>query len=257
VPVDDPIEAAMNGQRGFTVLELLIALTVTMLLASAIAGAAPAARQAFDRVPAELDQQQRGRSAIDALSQVLRSASSIGAAEDPATLTVIAPVANGGRGVLAVDQTGTVLNLAAAPCAAVTVCGFTAGTTAVITDGAGRYDAFTVSAVNAAQRRLTTDRELVPAYRAGAAILEIDQYTYRLASQADGSYSLIRETAAGAVQPMVDFVRDLTFTIGGNEVDVSLRVEAATAPLRRVLSDRVFKTSVRVRNASWAIAALP
>ena len=36
--------------------------------------------------------------------------------------------------------------------------------------------------------------------------IEIDQYTFSLADQADGSRSLIRRTAAGAIQPMVDFV---------------------------------------------------
>ncbi|MEP6782654.1 MAG: hypothetical protein ABI983_03230 [Acidobacteriota bacterium] len=238
----------MIREDGFTVLELLIALTVTLLLASAIASAAPAARQAFDRVPAELDQQQRGRSAIDALSQMLRSATSISEPGDSTTLTVMVPIAHGGQGVLANDQSGTLLNLAPSWCPNVGVCGFTAGTTAVITDGLGRDDVFIVSATDAALRRLTADR--VFAYPAGSAIVEIDQYTYRLATQADGSDSLIRETAAGAIQPMVDFVRDLSFTITGNQVDVSLRVEATTEPLRRVLPDRIFKTSVRVRNRS-------
>jgi prepilin-type N-terminal cleavage/methylation domain-containing protein len=167
------LRATLNGgQAGFTVLELLIAMTVVLLLAGALASAAPSARQVFDRVPAELDQQQRGRTAIDSISQMVRSATSVGDAGDLATLTVVTPVVNGG----------------------------------------------------------------------------IEQYTYRLASQADGSHSLIRETAAGAVQPMVDFVTDLSFTIAGNRVDVSLTVEAATTSLRKVLSNRVFKTSVRIRN---------
>ena len=45
-------------------------------------------------------------------------------------------------------------------------------------------------------------------------------------------------------------IRDISFAIAGNHVDVSLRVEATTAPLRRVLAERIFKTSVRIRNAS-------
>ena len=238
----------LHGDGGFTVVELLIAITVVMLLAYAMASAAPPARQAFERVPAELDQQQRGRSAIDAIAQTLRSATSISDAVDPATLTVTAPVPNGGQGVLAVEQAGTLLNLAASPCPSTGVCGFTAGATAVITDGLGRFDVFIISAVNAAARRLTANRVFAPAYPAGSAIQEIEQYTYRLAPQTDASYSLIRETAAGAIQPMVDFVTDLSFTVTGNQVEVSLTVEAATAPLRRVVPDRVFKTAVRVRN---------
>lgn len=247
MPVDHSIEAAVTRADGFTVLELLAAMTITLLLAGAIAKAAPAAAQAFDRVPAELDQQQRGRTAIDAISQMLRSATSIDSA-DASALTIQSPIVNGGRGVLAVDQAGTLLNLAATPCPAVSVCGFTAGATAVISDETGRYDVFTVSATSPAQKRLTANRAFVPSYPAGSAIVEIDEYTYQLASQPDGSYSLIRETAAGAVQPMVDFVRDLSFMVEGNEVGVSLRVEAPTASLRRLLPGRVFTTSVRIRN---------
>jgi len=167
---------------GFTVIELLIALTITMLLAGAIATAVPSARQVFELVPAELDQQQRGRSAIDAMSQMLRSATSVSGSGDSLTLTVVTGVA--------------------------------------------------------------------PAVPAGAPIVEVDQYTYRLAAQADGSHSLIRETAAGAIQPMVDFVGDLSFTISDGRVDVSLRVDAPTPSLRRVLPDRIFKTSIQLRNVS-------
>lgn len=239
-----------GGQvAGFSVIELLIAMTVVTLLVGAIASAAPSARQAFDRVPATLDQQQRGRSAIDAISQMLRSAIAIGDSTDPSTLTVIAPVSNGAQGVLASDQAGTLLALDASPCPGTGACGFAVGTTAVISDASGRYDVFTVSAINAVQRTIVANRAL-PLYIAGTPVVEIDQYTYRLATQADGSSSLIRETAAGAVQPMVDFVRDLSFTVTGREVDMSVTVQAPTAPLRNALTDRVFKTSIRVRNRS-------
>jgi prepilin-type N-terminal cleavage/methylation domain-containing protein len=238
-----------RGRAGFTVIELLIAMTVLALLAGAMASAAPAARQVFDRVPAELDQEQRGRSAIDALSQALRSASSIISSGDPTTLTVIIPIIGGGRATLA-DQSVGILNLAASPCPNIGVCGFAAGATAVITDGSGRDDVFTVATTSTALRRLTANRIFAAAYPAGSSIAEIDQYAYRLALQGDGSYSLIRETAAGAIQPVVDFVRDLSFTIHGHEVEVSLGVVAATSPLRRVLPDRVVKMSIRVRNLS-------
>ena len=51
--------------RGFTLVELLIAMAITILIAGAIAGVAPQARAAFERVPADLEMQQRGRTAID------------------------------------------------------------------------------------------------------------------------------------------------------------------------------------------------
>ena len=45
-----------------------------MLLAGALAGLAQPAREVFDRVPAELELQQRGRTAIDVISNAVRSA---------------------------------------------------------------------------------------------------------------------------------------------------------------------------------------
>src|ERR1051325_3455490 len=88
VPVDGANEAAVThlratrygGQGGFTLIELLIAVAITLLIAGAWAGVRPAARAAFDRLPAELEMQQRGRTAIDTLSQALRAANRISVA---------------------------------------------------------------------------------------------------------------------------------------------------------------------------------
>ena len=49
-------------------------MAIMLLIAGALAGVVQPARAAFDRVPAELDLQQRGRTAIDVMSQALRSA---------------------------------------------------------------------------------------------------------------------------------------------------------------------------------------
>ena len=62
------------GSRGFTVIELLIALAIVMSIAGLLAQVVEPARAAFDRVPAELDLQQRGRTAIDVLTRAVRSA---------------------------------------------------------------------------------------------------------------------------------------------------------------------------------------
>ena len=91
-------------------------------------------------------------------------------------------------------------------------------------------------------------------------IVEADQLTFGLAEQPDGSYSLVRTTAAGAVQPIVDFVNGLAFDVIGRDatagffqiqqVDTRLTVEAPTDLLRRAIPDRVFRTSIRLRNVS-------
>lgn len=262
------------GSHGFSVIELLIALAIVTLLAGALAGVAAPARAVFDRVPAELDLQQRGRTAIDVISNELRSAGrSVPAMDelgsfadilpafelsDPdesgetfSTLTVMTPAVNGAQGVLEADQAGTftALTLRATTCPNVMeVCGFTAGTMAIITDGAGHRDLFEVASTVVGARMITPDRALSQAYTTRSAVVEIDQHTFRLAGQADGSFSLIRETAAGAIQPIVDGVASLAFRASEHQVDIAVTVHAPTESLRQVLEDRVFRTSVHMRN---------
>lgn len=263
-------------EGGFTIIELLIAMTITLLVAGALAGVAPSARAAFDRVPAELDLQQRGRTAIDVLSQAIRSAGknvgellpTVSGSEPDASgafteLTVIVPIADAAQGVLSDDQSGpgAAMTLATGHCPNVKdVCGFTSGTTAVIADGTGNYDVFSIAATNAGARRVTPASALSRSYPAGAVVVEVDRFTFSLALQPDGSQSLVRRTAAGAVQPIVDFVSALSFDVTGRDapagffrlehVAVSIRIEPPTDVLRRLITDRVFRTSIRLRNAS-------
>jgi Tfp pilus assembly protein PilW len=277
----------VDGQaRGFTVVEMLIALGIILSIAGTVASLVPPARAVFDRVPADLDLQQRGRTAIDVLSQALRSAgkdvaatAGLGSLADilPAltvadsadggstfrSITVIVPVLNGAQGVSEAAQStsAAAITLATSPCPNVKdVCGFVTGTTAVIADGNGARDVFVVASTSAGARRLTPNHALSRAYPAGSAVVEVDADTFKLADQADGSSSLIRQTAAGAIQPIVDFIDELTFTVSGDavpagflrlrQIDIAVRVQAATESMRLVVSDRVFRTAIRVRNAS-------
>jgi hypothetical protein len=269
--------------RGFTVIELLIALTMTLAIAGALANVVQPARAVFDRVPGELDLQQRGRTAIDVLSQALRSSGrnvavteSLGPFSDllPTVLLsapdenggftelkVIAPVADPAQGVLSSAPAGPAAALILEPglCPGVNdVCGFQPGSFAVIVDGLGHYDVFEVAATVAAARLLTPARPLSRSYPAASAIVEVDEFTFTLSQQADDSYTLVRRTAAGAILPVVDNVNGLSFHGVGQdvaagflqyrEVDVTVSVEAQTDLLRRVLPDRVFRTSIRLRN---------
>ena len=60
--------------HGFTLLELLVALTVCALLSGAIVGVIAPARAAFDSTPAALDLHHRARTGLDFLATTIRSA---------------------------------------------------------------------------------------------------------------------------------------------------------------------------------------
>ncbi len=243
--------------RGFTLVELLIAMVVVLLLTGAIAAAARQARTVFDQVPAVIDMQQRGNAAIESLSHVVRAAVRV-TAEMPeddggfSQLSVITPIASPAQGVLAIDQVSAAgsLTLAAWPCSGLKdVCGFTNGSVVMIADGPD-FEVFTVGATNAIQRRLTPKQALSRAYRAGSAVLEVEHNTFGLDEQADGTYALTRVTAAGAVQPIVDGIRSMSFDIDNARVDIRLVVHAGDPVLQRTIADRAFKTSITVRNRS-------
>ena len=178
---------ARSEQDGFTLIELLIAMTITVLIAGVVASVAPPAREAFDRVPAELDLQQRGRTAIDALSQALRSSGkNVAATELLGSLSGLLPTAS----VSEPDESGAFTELTVivpvrdaaqgccqrikpGPAAAdhsrdrhivpnvKDVCGFTPGSTAVIADGAGHYDVLPIASTDAGARRMTPDARAV------------------------------------------------------------------------------------------------
>jgi prepilin-type N-terminal cleavage/methylation domain-containing protein len=223
--------------RGFSLVELLVASTICAGVAAAIALLVPAARAAFEVTPAELDLQLRARTTIDHLTHTLRSsggdavaAAELGllsalvpavipydAAEGRFTrLKVLVPRVNGAQGVLDQHQFGALgsLSFAALGCPALAVvCGFARDATALIADGSGRFDVFTVAAADATTHRITANRALNPPYAAGSVVVEADAFTYQMQGQPDGSQSLVRMTAGGAIQPVADGVRDLAFDL--------------------------------------------
>ena len=78
--------------RGFSLIELLVALAVCLLLSGAVAGMMAPARAAFDRTPAALDLRERGRSGVDLLTMIVRSAgANVGAADGLAALADLMP----------------------------------------------------------------------------------------------------------------------------------------------------------------------
>ena len=204
--------------KGFSLLELLIAAAISALCAAVIAAAVPSLQAYFEQTPGAIDLQQRGRTAVDAIAQAVRSADKVLLLdEDPSgayfrQLMTVTPKANAAQGIVAEDQSGPGgdLFLSDARCPAMPeVCGFVRGSVAVIAGG-GQFEIFTVGATDPASWGVSPRRRLDHAYAAEATVVEADVFTFRLAP-ADGSYALVRETGAGAVQPIVDRASELRF----------------------------------------------
>lgn len=273
------LDATWHSQ-GFSLVELLVALAVCALISGAIAAVTPQARAAFDATPEALDLQQRERTVADVLTRVVRSSALLVARRDDgaegergAAVTLLDPdedeerfhaiqvitIAGPGRGVLDVAQVGPSAAVRLKPgatCPATSdVCGFTKGTPVAIVDVDGRVDVFTVASFNKVTRSLTPSHPLGGAYPAGAAVFEVAADTYYLEEQADASFTLVRETAAGAVQPIVDFVTALSFgewrTAGLlTRVDVTVQLDAQSAVPSRRIPDRIRHLSIALRNPS-------
>jgi type II secretory pathway pseudopilin PulG len=220
--------------RGFSILELLIATAMTALLTAAIAAVVPTLQLYFEQTPAAIDLQQRGRAAVDAIAQAIRSADRV-MLLDSGRLMTIARRFHAARGVLEQDQShaGAGLFLSATRCPSVPdPCGFVRGAAAVVDDGLGRFEAFVVRSVDAGARSISARHRFDRAYAAGAEVVEADVYTFRLDPQPDGSHALVRETAAGAVQPIADRVTMLQFvqTFDARGVEVTLVLQPHGAP---------------------------
>lgn len=228
--------------RGFSLLELLIATAISAVCLAVVAAAVPPLQALFEQTPAALDMQQRARTAIDTVAQAVRGADRVVLLdEDPSRaqfreLMTIAPRPTAAQGVVAFDQisAGGDLFLSAGGCPAVPdACGFMRGSSAVIADAGARFDVFIVGSTDTSTRSLAPRRPLDQPYAAGATVVEVDAYTFRLDPQPDASFTLIRESAAGSVQPIVDRVSELWFVPAfdgrGVEVTVKLRAHGSSA----------------------------
>lgn len=241
----------MIADRGFTLIELVIAMGLVLAITGALLAAVPPARVAFSRIPAELDMQQRGRTAADVVGRAVREGGWLRPSVEPDRLTVVIPAPGAAQGVASSSQalTSDPIVLATAECPNVTVvCGFAAGTMAAIVNASGEHDVFEVAAVSAGLRRLSLAQALSRPYGAGSRLIEVEQHAFYLAEQADASFTLTRNTADGAVQPIVDFVSELSFEmVAGGRIDMSIRVHP-TPDGEATVPSRVFRSSIKLRN---------
>lgn len=224
-------------ERGFTLVELLIAALIMLLVSGAALLLAGGARTALTVEPATMDTVRRlregagvlasavasgggdhavgdGRGSLAAAMPVVRLAGASG----PGAFSelIVTRAVQGGRGRLAADQPGPggslTLDTGDGRCPrSGTLCGFDVGDVAVAFDGRGHVDLLVVAAASEALARLSPRAPLSHAYRTGAWVIAVRQEHLLLMLQPGGAHTLTRVTAAGAREPILDGVTRLRF----------------------------------------------
>lgn len=235
---------------GFTLVELLIAMAVTMAIAAAAYMLTGQAERIFAAQPEQSDVQQRLRVGVDALQQDLIMAGAgtfagpaggplnhalapvmpyraFGDAPDPEqsvffrtdTVSVVFVPLTAAQSVLAAPLPPGALDvqLAAAPnCPAPTstqICGFAVGTRALIADDRGNWDIFSVT--QAGVGVATMAHRAAPssvAYAAGSLVAEVRLAMFSLKPDpSTGAFQLVRHDGWATELPLVDDVVALRF----------------------------------------------
>jgi Tfp pilus assembly protein PilW len=253
-------------RAGFSVVELTIALGLTLMVAAAVAAIVDPARGAFAAQPEALDVQQRLRVGVDALTRDLIGAgagSTVAgqtgplvdalpplmpfrrgvARSDPPeafrtdTITIVAVAATAAQTTLAADlapgaATMTVMPTAGCP-DGVTVCGFAAGTLALIYDAGGAFDLLVIGGLDDAASQLT----IAPpgsssAFAIGASVVEARVHIYSLKDDpvSRNAQLMHADGASNPDVPVLDHVAGLTFDYGAGAGVPIVASELADGP---------------------------
>jgi prepilin-type N-terminal cleavage/methylation domain-containing protein len=241
VRVDNPHATAMT-ERGFTLVELLIAAALVLVVAAALSVLSGGMHRAFDRSITTGDVTARARAGLATVAADLTNAGSgvtIGAAlQGLADLTpVVLPRrsldnaalewplsavtitrATGGQGVLrerALSGAPALRLDAGAPSAQQDgTGGLQPGDTALVLDRS-RVESVVIAFVDAATWVITLENPLRQTFEPGTLVAAIERTTYGLRSDANGNTRLVRRTSGGAEQPVVDHVAAFELSLWG------------------------------------------
>lgn len=229
--------------QGFSLVELLIAMTVSLVVLGGVFATLHPAEGAFLAQPEAADLQQRLRAAGERVATELRAAghgSGQGLSSGGLPL-YFAPALPARRGRRAPDPAGTfrrdvvtvvralpgaastrLIGAAAATAGVVAVaddpgcppgdsaCGFAVDTDVALYDQTGAYDTFTVRSI--AGNSLTLTHNMIDAptiYAAGSRVAAISSRTYFVRTDASGVSQLMQyDGAGGSDVPIVDHVVD-------------------------------------------------
>ena len=220
--------------RGFTLVELLIALLVLLAISAAVWMLMSSVRDAFERSVSAGDAAARSRSAIELLTSDLRQAGTgltdVAAVAVPhasldlldavapfTALSVLRTTQNAAQGVLrdaAPDGASTLQLESAFACAGTNpACGFLPGTGSAIFDAA-RLERIGVESVFESMSVLQLAAPMSASFPVGAHVAALQTTTYGTRADTNG-VRLVRLTSGGAEQTLIDHLVKLEFTLYG------------------------------------------
>ena len=218
--------------RGFSLVELLVALLIVLVISSALSGLMNSAQALFAAQVELPDMQQRLRVATAALGRDLLMAGGGGfppivphrrglmTPDPPGTfrpdcVSVLSITASAARAMLtqATDGSGITAVSARPGCSTSDpLCGFRAGMVAVIFDGTGAYELVRISGVsNEIPALQHAGFPLSKGYPPGATIAEAEITTYWLKVDAGGAAHLTRYDGDATELPVADNLAGLRF----------------------------------------------
>jgi hypothetical protein len=238
--------------HGFSVVEMLFATVILTVLIASVFDLVNPARGTFQAQPETADLQQRLRVAVDTIASSMRAAGSgslVGASRgplarsvpsvlpyrigesnsDPAAgvwyrpdvISLVSVPLTGAQAVLhdPAPRGATLLTLtlpaSCPPATASSICGFAAGTRALVYDATGAWDAITVAEASGNTLVFARPGGLTFAYRAGAIVTEVVIRSFSLKADALGVPHLSQYDGFQAEFPVVDNVVSLAFEYFG------------------------------------------
>jgi prepilin-type N-terminal cleavage/methylation domain-containing protein len=254
--------------KGFSLVELLVAMAITLVVAATTLSLLGPAHDAFQVQPETADLQQRIRVGIDALQRdVLMAGAGMYAAGDVGPLhrwlPPVMPYRAFGAGSDAADGTyfradaisllfipstasQTTLaepvpagmldviidNPATCPApAASQVCGLVAGDQVILFEPSGVWDVFSIDRVDEGGVLALKGSRPARGFAAGADVAEVRAITYALkADPASGASQLVRSEGLAPAQPMFDHIVKLEFQYLGEPEPPRVVDESETRP---------------------------
>jgi hypothetical protein len=269
-----------------TLAEALISLVLTLVVTTTALGlAAPAARASVIQ-PEAMDVQQRARVAAETVARDLAAAGAgvyagpqsglvavpgvlprqLGVTGDnPDTvradaITIISVPSTGAQTTTSavVSPASQTLSVNNAPnCGGKALCGLTAGTDVLLTDGAGHFDVFRITGVAGAAAALRLHGQAQGfSYPAGTAVTEVVSRTYSLDA---GARELRQYDGDLSDQPSADHISSLAFDYFGDDASGALapidRATLADGPWIGAGTSRFDADLLRVRMVRVSVRA--